>query len=302
MTQPTLHFEGTYLVHSQLDLSQVGALPDPIGAVLHSLGELHDHPGAALVDILRSQTHELDGWPDFVIALFSASLDQLFAQAVYQQAPSLDALAQLIADYALLTRNIELQDALTLSAGGTEARQLIDTVFFQLHGKRCEVALRNLTPTWMTSASVTPRSTQVADADLTLGAEQMSFPVGELLNRAAAELIFSQMGASDLGGALAKVAPCDQLTTNDPTDLIGDVAQSLCTLAIQAFADELEQKLAQQTWTVGISTAQAALFDVSASRPTPDQQADHLGQGSWTFALGPNAMVAATFEGDRVTQ
>ena len=51
--KPVANYAGVYDVKSNLDFTQNGVLPGALGPALAGLSELHDHPGDALLTILK---------------------------------------------------------------------------------------------------------------------------------------------------------------------------------------------------------------------------------------------------------
>lgn len=309
-------FSGVYEVSAPLDFTQNGVLPGLLGPALSGLSELHDHPGDAILTIAKGANIPvvsgiLNKIPSFLESVLAGLLDKLIIDNVYNGSPVVDQITNIIMGITELSKKIDVQDQLTIHAPGANGQATVDekltAVTFTLLGKQQMVTFTT-GKTVQSSATITPLANGYADADLSLGAAQLSLPIGDLLLQAAGPLLFSQFGgAKDLGGALKNLVPCSSFAQTLSDGLGGIIsvseADALCQGALGAVASIVEQKIKAVTFdSIKVDGGQGKLYDQSQSSPQYDYQSDRIAEGKWTWQFAVNGStigVPSTFAGDR---
>ena len=313
---PIAHYSGVYRVLAPLDFTQNGVLPGALGPALAGLSELHDHPGDAIIKIVQGAnipylSDILNKVPSFLVSALSGLLDQVITNAVYNNYPAIDEIANVIQGITEIANHFDVQQDLTVHTPAADGSVKIDEdvsgVQFELLGNTTMVALKSAMKT-STTGKLTPRpNAPIADADLSIDASTISLPIGELLLDAAGPLLFSQFGATDLTGALQAVVPCDSIgqDVSDGLDNIisaNEVSQ-LCNGALGLIAGLAEQKIKAVSFDgIEVHDGKAVLFDVTPQKPTVDHQSDQLGNGTWTWKItvaGGSVDVPSTLAGLR---
>ncbi|HEY2746880.1 MAG TPA: hypothetical protein VGL86_19790 [Polyangia bacterium] len=315
-------YSGIYADIAPIDLTQNGVLPGVLGPALTALGELHDHPGQAILDIIAisdipTVSDAVKNMPQFLKDILSGALDTLITNEVYANVPVIDQIAGIVSGITELAKTIDIHNTLTVhtpAADGTaKIDQQVTDIGFTLLGNTSVVAFdageKMAAFTSMPGTVKAHANAPVADADLTLGGGKMTLPFGQLLLQAAAPLVFSQFGgATDLKGALENLVDCASAAQTISDDLDGYLSpalvQTLCTSALDAIASEVTTQIDSVVFNdVQVSNGTAWLLDVSQSKPTVDNQSDRISQGKWSWSFtvaGSTVAVPSTFEGDRI--
>jgi hypothetical protein len=318
---PKANYSGVYSVDAPLDFTQNGVLPGIVGPALASLAELHDHPGDAIVNILKNGnipylSSILQKVPDFLLAGLSGMLDNLIINNVYKTYKPVDQIANIIEGITEISKKMDLQNTVTVhkpaSDGSITVDQQLTAVGFTFLNKSQVVPIPASALSRALAhapAHITPHANApVADADLSVDAGTFSLPVGSLMMEALGPLVFSNFGgATDLKGALVNVVPCadfGQTLSDDTSNFISQKeGQDLCEGGLGLVADIVNLEISKITLdNVQVDTITAKLYDVSMKVPTMDYQSDRLAEGKWTwhFAVaGGTAAVPSTFSGDR---
>jgi hypothetical protein len=316
---PTPSYSGIYDTSTPIDLSKNGVLPPAIGASLKGLSELHDKPGSALLYILENSNipYISDGMkqiPDIVVSALGGLLDGLIKNNLYKGYPVVDEVANVIQGITQLATQIQVYDRITVHTPDTTGAINVDhqlmAVEFEMLGQKAKVPFptaANGTAHTKGTLKAGP-SAPVADADITADAATFSLPLGNLLLQAAGPLLFTKFGsATDLGGVLKEVVPCqsfgDSLSNATNNFLDPSLGTGLCNAALDVVASLVTSEINKITLdNVKVDGITAKLYDISTAKPNLDYQSDRLAEGkwNWTFTIGSaSATVPTTFAGDR---
>jgi hypothetical protein len=321
VTQPTASYSGVYATVTPIDLTQNGVLPGAIGPALAALTELHDHPGQAIVELVAAAgiptlSDAVQGLPSFCKTLLAALLDQLVTDELYANVPVAEHIASIISGISQLADTIAIHETLTVhtpdAGGAVTVDQQISSIGFVLLNQSSAVVLDSgaqlLAHATLAGTITAHADAPVADADLTLAGGGMTLPIGQLMLQAAGPLLFAQLGATDLEGALDALVPC-HAAAQSIADGIDDLLQpatieAVCKAALGIVAAAVTSEVDQLVLTnVRVDDGTAGLLDISASRPQIDHQSDTIENGKWTWSFtvaGQTVLVPSTLTADRV--
>src|SRR4051812_45301799 len=110
--KPVASYSGVYDVKSNLDFTQNGVLPGALGPALAGLSELHDHPGDALLTILKGAnipyvSDILNKIPSFLTSALAGLLDDVIVNNVYKGYPVVDEIANIVMGLTEISKNID---------------------------------------------------------------------------------------------------------------------------------------------------------------------------------------------------
>lgn len=314
-------YAGVYATVTPIDLTQNGVLPGAIGPALAALTELHDHPGQAIVDLVGAAgiptlSDAINGLPGFCKTLLAALLDSVITDELYDNVPVAEHLASIISGIGQLADTLAIHQTLTVHTPGANGQVAIDqqissigfTLLNQQSAVVLDLAAQSQAHATLAGTITAHADAPVADADLTLAGGGMTLPLGQLMLEAAGPLLFAQLGAQDLNGALDALVPChaaaqsiaDGIDDLLPPAVIEEVCKAALALVAAAVTTEVDKLVLTN---VRVDGGTAALLDVSASRPQIDHQSDSIANGKWTWSFsvaGQTISVPSTLTADRV--
>ncbi len=281
---PIANYSGTFNITSPLDFTQNGVLPGIVGPVLGSLGELHDHPGAALYNILENSniptlSNLLMQVPAALQAGLEGLLDNLITTNVYNTYPIVDQITAVISGITQLASKIDVQESVTVHVpvGTTVAvDQELTGINFTLFGMSHVAPLPSPTVLHSTGTLTPHNDAPVADADISFTGGTVNLPIGALILDAAGPLLFSNFGsATTLTGVLQELVPCasfgQSLSNATGGTLDVSIGTDLCNGALAVVGDAVTAQIDSLTLNnVVISPATATLLDVSIQAPHVD--------------------------------
>lgn len=325
-TPRSLYYSGVYDANAALDFTQTGALPGLTSPALGVLANLHTAPGTAIVELgYVAGIGVLDDIGPTGRTLLGSILDGQLGN-LYTSNPSLDRAVTTIQGIAQIAKTTVLQNKLTIHTPAADHTakmelqvtgaqfhfvdvNLVDTTFIAA----VPAASLPAAKTDLTSGTVAPRSNpNVADADVAFDSGTVSIPMGNFLMQAIGALVFQPLyGTSDFKTGFIALIPCDSIATQGAAAMASGgnvlfkalftkaVLLTICTTAAGSLADQLIAEIASiKTDNVVVSAGRGVLYDASTSHPTADYVADRIGDGTFSWAIGPSNIIAP-LAGDR---
>jgi hypothetical protein len=321
-----LYYSGVYQANAAIDFTQNGALPGLDSPALGLLANLKSQPGTAIINFAYLAGVKVladigSTGRTIVGAILDGQLNNL-----YTSNPTLDRVVTTIQNIAQIAKTTVLINKLTVH---TPAADHSTKVELELTGATFHFVDVNLMDAMVTASvpaakaaaaktafatgSVTPRSNpNVADADLGFDKGSISVPMGDFLMQAVGTLVFQPLyGSPDFKAGFVASMPCDAIAHDGAAAIAGanpalgaiisePVLKAICVAGAGYLADQLISQIqAISADGIAISAGRGVLYDQSSSHPTVDGVADRVGEGTWTWTIGP-ATVMSQFAGDRI--
>lgn len=315
--------EGAYELHTTVDLTAAGVLPDYARNTVRSLSRLHEAPSAAMMEIL-----ERSGAPilSTVLWLIPASLQEYLASwidewivgSVYDGSPATEQIAALGDEIGSLFTAFELETQLEVAApddqGAARATHALTGASFWLDGEAQRI---DATPWADPPVDLDARAVHVLESApgieagvLDLGDHALSVPLGALALQVLPELLEARFGVGTIRDALGLVVDCDGMASWIGGQCVleicvGNEAEiaELCGTALDELANDVEAGIqGVELRAVHLKSGSARMWDEPWDSEDVDGVVDSLDGGSFRMGLNLGAgerPTTATFWGAR---